>query len=252
MKKFLVLVMFLVNLGLITASAFATNELHIGPGLGTSCQAGLGIGCTGLFMGGTEVVPLGISPTKVDIFLQGGGGVTLQNPLLLILGVPDSAGTDGAAPSINGTLPGGGTAALASTTDDFTSSSTQGVYEFLGLADNGSKSNQFGNWHDADLAVNGMSVSEFDVFTYDINPSTQLSGPNQGVDINFSSGLAPGTFVVAWACQNCGGTNEKDFFTPFTNAGLAQDRNVPEPGTLALFGTGLLSLAGIVRRRLKK
>ncbi len=274
MKRFLVSFTLLFSLSFSTAPAFATDELHIGPGLGTPCGMGLSGTCTGLFMGGTEVVPLGSSVTKVDVFLQGGGGTILQNPMLLILGVPDSSGSDAAGPTISPTLPGGGTAALATSdvyggnwnssgvADDFTSSSTQGVYEFLGLNDNGSKANQFVNWQGADSAVNGMSVSEFDIFVYLLNPNPELAGANNGFDVNFSSALSPGTFVVAFGCNTaetgnnpCSGKGKnapKAFFTPFTNAGLTQPPPaVPEPGALALFGTGLLSLAGLVRHRLR-
>ncbi len=273
MKRFLVSFTLLFSLSFSTAPAFATDELHIGPGLGTPCGMGLSGTCTGLFMGGTEVVPLGSSVTALDVFLQGGAHTTLADPMLLILGVPDSAGGDAAGPTISGSLPGGGTAALATSdvyggnwngsglADNFTSSS-KGVYQFLGLTKSGSNSNSFGNWQAADLAVNGINVSEFDIFVYLLNPNPKLKGANNGIDVNFSSALSTGSFVVAFGCNTaetgnnpCSGKGKnapKAFFTPFTNAGLTQPPPaVPEPGALALFGTGLLSLAGLVRHRLR-
>jgi len=75
----------------------------------------------------------------------------------------------------------------------------------------------------------------------------QFSKP---ADVTVTEG-AEGTFgPVTWTVLGQhGGTTEYVFFSDLPGVSPPP---APEPGTLALFGTGLLSLAGIVRRQLKK
>lgn len=86
---------------------------------------------------------------------------------------------------------------------------------------------------------------------------------NQGLDIFQLSGLVSGNVAAAlYAYMGLPNVNPADGFiltlVVQTNAegglsissGDINVSSVPEPGTLALFGTGLLGLAGLVRRRL--
>ncbi|WP_224981889.1 PEP-CTERM sorting domain-containing protein [Geomonas agri] len=124
------------------------------------------------------------------------------------------------------------------------------LYSWMGLVPSGNASNNFGNWHDADLAVNGIDASFFAIFVYSLN-GTGISG-GETIDVTFSDPLANGTFVVAYGQAYVGNGPDPgihSFTTPFTEAGLTHTPPVPEPGTMILLGTGFLGLAIWGKRR---
>ena len=122
-------------------------------------------------------------------------------------------------------------------------------YSFISLVDSDGGSESFTNWSAADLAVNSIIPSSFGVIVYELS-GTGITGDVSVAD-TFGSPLPKGTFGVAYGRSGPLGTNGacpgcETFSTPFTQSGLVTTQ-VPEPGPLPLFGTGLLSLAGVTR-----
>jgi len=230
-----------------SASAYAGSVMHINDGTAY------------LFSG--EVHPIS-SPT-ISILENGNGQPALVNPLLLIVGVPNT--TAFAAPGLTlsaGTAdlggPGSGTnTAFGGSFNGATGLATNKgglfnsgeVYSFLGLTA-GNNSNSFTNWAAADSAVNGLSVSGFGIFAYELS-NTGIAG-GQSVAATFKGSIPVGTFVVAYGLSG----NGKIFDTPFTEAGVTTtsggvttDAATPEPASMILLGTGLAALYARRRRQ---
>jgi hypothetical protein len=211
---------------------------------------------SGSYLYGSEIRP--ISDTSLGILENGNGQPTLDNPLLLILGVPNKVDGTFTAPSITlsaGTGVVGGTNVFSGTwntttgySGNFTSASSDDVYSFIGLIPGGNNSNLFGNWHDADLAVNGIDATGFGIFVYSLT-DTGITGDST-VDVTFESALDNGTFVVAYGQKPPNG-QVSSFTTPITESGLTTHK-VPEPGMLLLFGSGLLGLGLFGRGKFRK
>jgi len=196
------------------------------------------------YLFGGEVQP--ISNLTLGILENGSGQPTLVNPLLLILGVPDDAAF--VAPTITvstGTGDIGGTAnyfgGAWNTGTGFAGSFGSGeVYSFIGLTPVGNSSNNFGNWHDADLAVNGIDADFFGIYVYVLSNTAITGGAT--VTVNFASAIPDGTFAVGYGQDRKGHA----FTTPFTESGMTT--GVPEPGTALLLGTGLLGFVALRRK----
>ena len=242
-RKLISLVLAVAGIALFApVFAKADSTLHIGPGAGTACATG----CAGEpnLIGGGDII---------DIFqTSGGANATVNQPQLLILGVPNDATNLFASDPITGVsyinpYPGGTSTTGSSPSATFFGTMTAGkeVYGFLGLT--GNNSNSFTNWSAADASINGITASNFGI--YELSLSGDALGPKGLINILFAAGSLPlGTFAVAYGTNSEG----KAFGTPFTEAGLttsAHASTVPEPGSLLLLGTGLLVLARVAHRK---
>lgn len=239
-----------------TTTLLDPATLHIGPGVGTACQTG---GCP-IF--GNEINAF---QTQLDLYQNSGGASALNTPVLLIFGVPNDTGSALNATSIGSptlfspiTAASGttltfsfGTTAFGLNGSGFEGDMTSGdVYAFLGAISGAphftgaSNSNSFVNWSGADSALFGINATQFGIYVYALNTAA-FSG-NDGINV-LLNGLPTGTFAVGY-----GETDKSLFDTPFTEAGdetgPGRPPRVPEPGTLLVFGLGLLGLV-LLRRR---
>ena len=243
------------GLGNAWGQALDPSNLHIGPGLGTSCQTG----CAG--------APNLVPSTEFDIWnISNAQGHSLTNPVLLIIGIPnDSSGGTAAPGTITLTNAGHATAGTGALTDpgyfggvntpsgyagSWVASDKEDVYSFLNLT-GANNSNNWSNWAGSS---GDPGASNFGIYVYSLNITGGLQ-EGSGVNVSFSSALPVGTMVIAYGCQDsanlnsynpCTG-NPNPFATPFTESGKAQA--VPEPATSSLLGFGLLILAGFSMRR---
>ncbi len=223
-----------------------------------------------LFVQMSGTAPAGGDPnvlTDTGAFVVGaaGGTFTLQNPLLVVIGVYNGMGTPSISFSSPGCTPSCSLAALGTyglTANTATLDAVHNnVWDQLGLTGGGSES--YTNWAGYDQNTLGLSPTSFSLYAFAIDTSLSSGSP---ITIS-ESGAANGSFVAAYGCQvatsphvnglrrnndnnqNSGTCSEGDVAqTVFTNTGVING-SVPEPGALALMAAGLFGLGWFVRRR---
>lgn len=179
------------------------------------------------------------------------GSHTLQNPLLVIVGVYNGSGT----PSISfsgcatpSACPAAtvGTYGLTTTSATFTALSTGSAFDQFGLASGGSES--FVNWSGADVADGFAAPASFSLYAFALNTKLTGVGP---ISID-ESGAANGSFIIAYDCEDGTGSssgcaaNGDIGQTVFTNTGLIDaPPSAPEPASMALLGFAVLGFAAI-------
>ncbi len=224
MKKLLVLVTFC--LFLMPAAALADNvdfsTLNVGGGTGTWSWGGTGFTLSGNSGG-------------LDIFVSstGGGGVLFDS----VLSWTSGASSAGSGSILANFAPGG---FIGVSQDTSVCSADCFVGSFLGgqLLDSGA----------------GGLVFESTFVSGDLNPDLLAGLGLPTVPTTYN-----GVFSVNLIVGTCPTTVGVDSVQPppnqmcgtFTSADLSLNpAPVPEPGSLALFGTGLLGMAGFLRRKL--
>jgi hypothetical protein len=229
MKRSILFVMF-AFLTLMVGSAQAYMASSLGPGVDGHAILHVGDPVNGSFLyGGTVLVSISANGLQIQ---NNSGGKALSAPLWLILGVANDNGI-GTAPKANGIAAQG----VGAFTSGF-------LYDQMFHITGGGNSQNFGNWSSAELALTGITATQFGIYVYDFSA---ISLQDKDIfNIIFDSPLANGTFAVAasvWSNNQRGAVYAT---TPFTQTGFYH--KVPEPGMLTLFGSGLLGLAFFGRK----
>jgi hypothetical protein len=191
------------------------------------------------------------------------GSQTSAGPLLIIIGVYSSTGGTVTAPTLSygpgdtlTTGPGGSAIYGWNGAQGVSFSAANGTtnaYSVLGISpQDGGSSEQFGNWiaHEPGAPATGT----YTLYVYEINEQLPSGTSNMPITLDLSGGTQFGDYVISYGCEpsSTGSAQNPcpsgdEGATPFTNAGLVGV--TPEPTTMLLFGTGLVTFGGMLRRR---
>lgn len=145
--------------------------------------------------------------------------------------------------------PGGTVSAVLASTSPFTSSSGS-LVSYAGMTAGSPSVNNYG-FNNIHAVESSSGTQGFAVYTVELpGVSSGHSGSNYlGVSFNFSGGASNFPYGTIFLAYGTAGDPIATNFTPLTD-GLTTV--VPEPMSLTLFGTGLLGIALLVRRRIQK
>lgn len=231
----------LLFLGLLSISASA-SQLY-------TCQS-----CTNPVGGDPFLIT---NPSSFDV--GSAGNHATVGPLLIIVGTYDGAPAPTLHYGTHSYTPGGaavyGWNGSATAVPFDATEGSESAYAELGIEPEGGGSSEqfFPNWVNGDTANGITAATTFNLYVYEIPVALPASPGNITLSL---TGATAGSYVIGYACEAAGTPcpNGKEDSTPFTNAGLigrSLPPPVPEPSSLVLFGSGLIGMGTLVRRKMR-